>query len=149
MNKCGVTFFSGGDLGSHFYLHLPGSKLWRSFPSWHRAPRVRLSRAANALANFCNAPAVNAVIPEATCILSFCISVPKDARPYQMERTACNSLVRVTLPHPQPHPALPRESCWAPCPGKVLARPYFCRPETPRFERVNSLSTITLHITQA
>ena len=160
MNKCGVSFFSGGDLGSQFYLLLPGSKLKRSFASCHRDGRVCLLWATNTLANFCNTTPVNVMISEATCILRFCISTPNDVYPYQTKKMMCYSLVRVTQWRspcrvPSPIPCCPEERCWAPCPWKgrtrhtaVLVSSYFCRQKTQQLETVNSFSIIILHITQ-
>jgi len=62
--------------------------------------------------------------------------------------TLCYSLARVTR--------CPKERGWVPCPctgqtrhAAVLVSGYFCRQETEQLETVNSLSIITLHITQA
>lgn len=120
INKCGVSFFSGGDLGSQFYLHLPGSKLKRSFASWHKDHRVCLLLAANALANFCKTASVNVIISEATCILSFCISIPNNAYPYQLKKLCHSDTLTITLPCPHPHPTPPWERRRATCPWKVL-----------------------------
>lgn len=109
INKCRVSFFSGGDLGSQFYLHLPTSKLKRSFASWHRDCRVCPLWATHTLANF-GSTSVNVMISEATCILSFCLSLPNEKDDVLFP--GHSDMLTITLPCPQPHPTLPR--------GKVL-----------------------------
>lgn len=116
MNKCRVSFFSGGDLGSQFYLHLPTSKLKRSFASWHRGCRGCLLWATHTLANFCSTASVNVMISEATCILS--LSIPTKRKWCVIPWSQWHADDHTTV-SPAPSHAAPRKGAGLPAPGKA------------------------------